>query len=78
MSTLSFANDSVVTVTVGRFSTSAAAVTVATAIAVIVAVRRPAGSSSAKRIANTSKLPMAARTTAIVSGTTAIVSFKPG
>jgi len=56
---------------VGRFSTSVAAVIVATVIAVIVAARKHAGGSAVKPIANTSKLRMGGRTTAIVSGTTA-------
>ena len=74
---LSFAKDSVWPVAVGRFSTSAVAVIVATAIAVIVAARKPASSSAVKRIANTSKLAMAKPTTAIVSGTTVNAGLKP-
>ena len=62
--------------TVGPFSTSVAAVIVATAIAVIVAARKPAGSSAVTRIANTSKLLMAGPITAIVSATTATAAFK--
>ena len=75
--TLSFANDSVWPVAVKRFSTSAVAVIVATAIAAIVAARTLDGGSVVKRIANTSKVRMAGPTTAIVSRTTATASFKP-
>ena len=74
---LSFANDSVVPMTVGWLSTSVAAVIGATAIAVMVAARRPAGGSAVKRITNTSKLPMAKPTTVIVSRTTANAVLKP-
>ena len=74
---LSFANASAAPMTAGRFSTSVAAVIGDTAIAVMVAVRRPAASSAAQRIANTNKLPMVEMTIAIISGTTAIASFKP-
>ena len=62
---------------VGRFSTSAVAVIVATAIAVTVADRMPDGSSVVKPIANTSKVRMAGQTTAIVSGTTVNAGLKP-
>ena len=73
---LSFANDAVGPMDVGPFSTSVAVI-VATAIAVIVAVRRPAGGSAVKPIASTSKVRMAGPTIAIVSRTTATASFKP-
>lgn len=72
-----FGNDFVWPRTVGRFSTSVAAVIVAIAIAVIVADRTLDGSSVVKPIANTSKVRMAGPTTAIVSRTTATASFKP-
>jgi hypothetical protein len=74
---LCFGSDGVVPMAVVRFSTSVAVAIVATTIAVIAAVKARAGRNVAKRIANTNKLPRAAPTTAIVSGTTAIASFKP-
>lgn len=76
-STLSFANDSVEPMIVERFSTSVAAVIVATAIAVMVAARKPAVGSAVKRITDTSRLPRAKPTTAIVSRTTVNAGLKP-
>lgn len=76
---LSFANASVLPMAVERFFTFVAAVIAATVTAVIVAARKPAGGSTAMRIANTSKLLMEKLPTAIVSRTTVNARHKtPG
>lgn len=73
---LCFGNAFVLLLAVPRFFISVAVVIVGTAIAVIVAARKPAGSSAVKPIANISELPKAERIIAIVSGSTADVTGK--
>ncbi len=76
MSRLFFANGSALPTAVGPFFTSVAVVIVASAIAVIVAAKKPAGSNVVKPIASISKLLMVRTTTAIVSGITANVGLQ--